>query len=157
MKYNYSEMSRKYRTFVPDMETKIETTNTGGKVLAYDGDELVGRLEFSFKGNVLSIDHTYAYKEGMGVGESACQCCQRLCHQQGTPHPAPLLIRRCLVPEASTVSGNSRISDLTFRIQLYFPRLWTSSTNRFISQYSEDGRSEVKKSISCFWFSNLPI
>ena len=68
MKYNYSEMSRKYRTFVPDMETKIETTNTGGKVLAYDGDVLGGRLEFSFKGNVLSIDHTYAYKEGMGVG-----------------------------------------------------------------------------------------
>jgi hypothetical protein len=27
---------------------KIETTNTGGKVLAYDGEELVGRLEFSF-------------------------------------------------------------------------------------------------------------
>ena len=47
MKYNNSEMSGKYRTFVPDMETKIETTNTGGKVLAYDGDELVGRLEFS--------------------------------------------------------------------------------------------------------------
>ncbi len=68
MKYNNSEMSGKYRTFVPDMETKIETTNTGGKVLAYDSDELVGRLDFSFKGNVLSIDHTYAYKEGMGVG-----------------------------------------------------------------------------------------
>jgi len=47
MKYNNSEMSGKYRTFVPNMETKIETTNTGGKVLAYDGDELVGRLEFS--------------------------------------------------------------------------------------------------------------
>ena len=68
MKYNNSEMSGKYRTFVPDMETKIETTNTGGKVLAYDDDQLVGRLDFSFKGNVLSIDHTYAYKEGMGVG-----------------------------------------------------------------------------------------
>ena len=68
MKFNNSEMSGKYRTFVPNMETKIETTNTGGKVLAYDGDELVGRLDFSFKGNVLSIDHTYAYKEGMGVG-----------------------------------------------------------------------------------------
>ena len=52
MKYNNSEISGKYRTFVPDMETKIETTNTGGKVLAYDGDELVGRLDFSFKGNV---------------------------------------------------------------------------------------------------------
>ena len=63
-----TELSKKSRTFVPDMETKIETTNTGGKVLAYDGDELVGRLDFSFKGNVLSIDHTYAYKKGMGVG-----------------------------------------------------------------------------------------
>ena len=68
MKYNNSEMSWKYRTFVPNMETKIETTNTGGNVLAYNSDELVGRLDFSFKGNVLSIDHTYAYKEGMGVG-----------------------------------------------------------------------------------------
>ena len=58
MKYNNSEMSWKYRTFVPNMETKIETTNTGGKVLAYDGEELVGRC-----------------------GESACQCCQRLCCQ----------------------------------------------------------------------------
>ena len=47
-------MSWKYRTFVPNMETKIETTNTGGKVLAYDGEELVGRLDFSFKGNILS-------------------------------------------------------------------------------------------------------
>ena len=63
-----TEFSKKSRTFAPDMETKIETTNTGGKVLAYDGEELVGRLNFSFKGNVLSIDHTYAYKEGIGVG-----------------------------------------------------------------------------------------
>ena len=55
-------------TFVTDMETKIETTNTGGKVLAYDSDELVCQLDFSFKENVLSIDHTYAYKGGMGVG-----------------------------------------------------------------------------------------
>jgi len=62
-----TELSRKNRTFVPDMETKIETTNTGGKVLAFDG-ELVGRLEFSFDGNVMSIDHTYAFKKGMGIG-----------------------------------------------------------------------------------------
>ncbi|MDD5822109.1 MAG: GNAT family N-acetyltransferase [Prevotella sp.] len=55
-------------TFVSDMETKIETTNTGGKVLAYDGDELVGRLEFSFDRNAMSIDHTYAFKKGMGIG-----------------------------------------------------------------------------------------
>lgn len=50
------------------METKIETTNTGGKVLAYNGDKLVGHLEFGYEGNVMRIDHTYAYKEGMGVG-----------------------------------------------------------------------------------------
>lgn len=50
-------MSGKSRTFAHDMETRIETTNTGGKVLAYDGEELVGRLEFSFEGNFMSIDH----------------------------------------------------------------------------------------------------
>ena len=63
-----TELSRKSRTFVPDMETKIETKNTGGKVLALDGEELVGRLEFSFDGNVMSIDHTYAFKKGIGIG-----------------------------------------------------------------------------------------
>ena len=63
-----TELSKKSRTFVPDMETKIETTNTGGKVLALDGEELVGRLEFSFDGNVMSIDHTYAFKKGMDIG-----------------------------------------------------------------------------------------
>lgn len=63
-----TELSRKSRTFVPDMETMIETTNTGGRMLAYDGEELVGRLEFSFDGNVMSIEHTYAFKKGMGIG-----------------------------------------------------------------------------------------
>ena len=50
------------------METKIETTNTAGKVLAYDGEELVGRLDFIFDRNIMSIEHTYAYRKGMGVG-----------------------------------------------------------------------------------------
>lgn len=68
MKHYNTDMSNKSRTFAPIMETKIETTNTGGQVLAYDGEELVGRLEFSFDGNVMSIDHTYAFKKGMGVG-----------------------------------------------------------------------------------------
>lgn len=63
-----TELSRKCRTFAPDMETKIETTNIGGKVLALDGEEIVGRLEFSFDGNVMSINHTYAFKKGMGIG-----------------------------------------------------------------------------------------
>ena len=86
-------MSGKYRTFVSDMETKIETTNTGGKVLAYDGDELVGRLDFSFKGNVLSIDHTYAYKEGMGVGSLLVSAV----NDYATESEARLLIRFRLV------------------------------------------------------------
>lgn len=51
------------------METKIETKNTGGKVLAYDGKELVGRVKFSFDENVMSFDHTYAFKKGMGIGD----------------------------------------------------------------------------------------
>lgn len=68
MEHYTIDMSEKSRTFAPDMETKIETTNTGGRVLALDGDELVGRLEFSFDGNVMSIDHTYAFKKGMGIG-----------------------------------------------------------------------------------------
>ena len=68
MEHYTIDMSEKSRTFAPDMETKIETTNIGGKVLAYDGGELVGRLEFSFDGNVMSIDHTYAFNKGMGIG-----------------------------------------------------------------------------------------
>lgn len=63
-----TEFSRKSRTFASDMETKIETTNIGGRVLAFDEEEPVGRLEFSFDGNVMSIDHTYAFKKGMGIG-----------------------------------------------------------------------------------------
>lgn len=50
------------------METKIETTNKGGKVLAYDGEKIVGQLDFTFSGNTLSIDHTRAFEEGIGVG-----------------------------------------------------------------------------------------
>lgn len=50
------------------METKIETTNQGGKVLAYDDDQLVGQLGFAFEGNVLRIELTRAFKEGVGVG-----------------------------------------------------------------------------------------
>lgn len=50
------------------MDTKIETTNDGGKVLAYVGDQLIGQLDFAFDGNVLRIDHTRAFKKGLGVG-----------------------------------------------------------------------------------------
>jgi predicted GNAT family acetyltransferase len=62
------DMWNNIRTFAPVMETKIETTNAGGKVLVLDGEKLVGLLEFTFEGNVMSIEHTYAYKKGMGVG-----------------------------------------------------------------------------------------
>ena len=52
------EFSRKSRTFVPNNETKIETTNTGGKVLAFDGEELVGALTIpmpSIRGWALAV------------------------------------------------------------------------------------------------------
>jgi len=38
------------RTFVL-METKVETTNNDGKVLAYEGEKIVGQLDFTFKSN----------------------------------------------------------------------------------------------------------
>ena len=63
-----SYYSDKFRNIATIMETKIETTNTAGKVLAYDGEELVGRLDFIFDRNIMSIEHTYAYRKGMGVG-----------------------------------------------------------------------------------------
>lgn len=50
------------------METKIVADNTNGQVLAYDGEEQVGQLNFTFKGQVMSIDHTHAFKKGMGIG-----------------------------------------------------------------------------------------
>lgn len=57
-----------FSIFATIMETKIETTNKDGKILAYDGDELVGQLEFSFDDNMMRIEHTYAFKEGIGIG-----------------------------------------------------------------------------------------
>lgn len=57
-----------FSIFATIMETKIETTNKDGKILAYDGDELVGQLEFSSDDNVMRIEHTYAFKEGIGIG-----------------------------------------------------------------------------------------
>lgn len=48
------------------METKIETTNNGEKVLADDGERIVGPLNFTFNGNALSINHI-AFKEGIGA------------------------------------------------------------------------------------------
>lgn len=50
------------------METTIVADNTKGQVLAFDGEEQVGQLDFTFKGQVMSIDHTQAFKKGMGIG-----------------------------------------------------------------------------------------
>lgn len=50
------------------METTIVADNTKGQVLAYDGEEQVGQLNFTFKGQVMSIDHTEAFKKGKGIG-----------------------------------------------------------------------------------------
>ena len=57
-----------FSTFAIVMEIKVGTTNKDGKILAYDGDELVGQLEFSFDDNVMRIEHTHAFKEGIGIG-----------------------------------------------------------------------------------------
>lgn len=52
-----------------NMEVKIKVTNNSGMVLAYEGEEQIGQLDFSFKDNVMSIEHTHAFKgyEGQGV------------------------------------------------------------------------------------------
>lgn len=57
-----------FSIFATIMETKIEIANKDGKILAYDGDNLVGQLEFSFDDNVMRIEHTHAFKEGIGIG-----------------------------------------------------------------------------------------
>lgn len=57
-----------FSIFATIMETKIEIANKNGKILAYDGDNLVGQLEFSFDDNVMRIEHTHAFKEGIGIG-----------------------------------------------------------------------------------------
>lgn len=51
------------------METTIKTNNQGGKVLAYEGEEQIGQIDFSFRGNILSVDHTNTFEghEGQGV------------------------------------------------------------------------------------------
>lgn len=55
------------------METKIKATNDGGRVLAIDSEEITGQLDFTFSGNILSIDHTRAFKEGIGVASLLVQ------------------------------------------------------------------------------------
>lgn len=49
------------------MDIKIDTTNVGGRVLAYEGETVTVQLDFTFNGNVMSIDHTRSNKEKAGV------------------------------------------------------------------------------------------
>jgi len=58
-----------------DMETKITVTKANGTVMAFEGDTQVGRLEFDFIQDGLSIEHTYTFKgyEGRGVASALVQ------------------------------------------------------------------------------------
>lgn len=51
------------------METKINITNSQGVISAIDNGKEEGKLEFSLKENVLTIQHTYAYEKGTGTGK----------------------------------------------------------------------------------------
>lgn len=46
----------------------MKTTIQDNEILVYDGDKIVGRLEFALQDGVLSILHTYAYESGKGIG-----------------------------------------------------------------------------------------
>lgn len=46
----------------------IKTRIVNSEIQALDQEKLVGKLEFSLKGNELSILHTYAYESGRGIG-----------------------------------------------------------------------------------------
>ncbi len=51
------------------METKLQLSNEAGQALAFDGDEQVGLIDFTFEGNIMSIIHTRTFPghEGRGV------------------------------------------------------------------------------------------
>lgn len=51
----------------------MKTTIQDNEILVYDGDKIVGRLEFSLQDGVLSILHTYAYESGKGIGSILMQ------------------------------------------------------------------------------------
>lgn len=51
----------------------MKTTVRDNEILVYDGDKIVGRMEFSLQDNVLSILHTYAYESGRGIGSILMQ------------------------------------------------------------------------------------
>ncbi len=87
------------------METKIETTNEGGKVLAYDGDQLVGQLDFAFQGNVLMIEHTRAFVEGVGVGALLVNAANNYAINHFAKSIANMQLRLRMVSAASTIQG----------------------------------------------------
>ncbi|MBM6992735.1 MAG: N-acetyltransferase [Prevotella sp.] len=39
-----------------------------GRVEAFEGNEEVGRLEFTLENSVMKIEHTMSYQEGKGIG-----------------------------------------------------------------------------------------
>ncbi len=39
------------------------------RIEAYEGTEIVGKLEYTIAEQTLTIEHTFAYKEGCGVGK----------------------------------------------------------------------------------------
>ncbi len=51
------------------METELRINKDSGQILAFEGIEQVGLIDFSFEGNVMSITHTRTFPghEGKGV------------------------------------------------------------------------------------------
>ncbi len=54
------------------MKTELKINKDTGKVLAFEGSEQVGLIDFTFEGNTLSINHTRTFSghEGKGVAGS---------------------------------------------------------------------------------------
>ncbi len=51
------------------METELKLNKDTGQILAFEGTEQVGLIDFTFEGNTMSITHTRTFPghEGKGV------------------------------------------------------------------------------------------
>ncbi len=51
------------------METELKINKNSGQILAFEGSEQVGLIDFTFEGNTMSITHTRTFPshEGKGV------------------------------------------------------------------------------------------
>ncbi len=51
------------------METKLKISKDSGQVLAFEGSEQVGLIDFTVSGNIMSIHHTRTFPghEGKGI------------------------------------------------------------------------------------------